>query len=297
MTRRSRDPLVAYTRAASTSASTVIRSYSGSVRTATRLLARRVRRPVDAIYALVRVADEIVDGAAAGAGLDPRGQRELLDALEAETERAMRTGYSANVVVHAFAVTARANDIGTELTRPFIAAMRRDLDPAPIREDELAVYIHGSTEVVGLMCLRVFLTDRPVTEAVRRRLESGARRLGAAAQKLDFLRDLAVDWTDLGRSYFPGLDPSRLTESQKLALLADIDNDLRAAAATIPDLPANCRRAIVAVHDLQSRIAAQIRATPAPRLLTDRMRVPASAKIGVLARAALPMGRRPPVQS
>lgn len=275
-----------YTRAAHDSAARIIRSYSTSFGLATRLLDAELRPRVEDVYALVRVADEIVDGAAAEAGLREAEQRELLDALEEETERAMRAGYSANVVVHSFAATARWAGFGAELTRPFFASMRRDLSPVAFTADELGEYVYGSAEVVGLMCLAVFLAGRAVPEPARRRLESGARRLGAAFQKLNFLRDLAVDYTELGRRYFPGIDPARLTERQKLALVLDIEDDLAAAAETIPDLPAGSRRAVAAAHALFTELCARLRATPAADLLARRVSVPAPAKLAILVRAA-----------
>ncbi|WP_349627328.1 squalene/phytoene synthase family protein [Leifsonia sp. C5G2] len=286
-----RAPLDAYVRASGVAARSVLQEYSGSVGTAIRLLSPRLRPPVAAVCALVRVADEIVDGAAGGAGLTTGDQRVLLDSLEEDTERALLTGYSTNVVVQAFAAAARPVGIGVELTRPFFASMRRDLDPAWLTSDELPGYIHGSTEVAGLMCLRIFLAGSPVPESDRRRLEAGARRLGAAGQKLDFLRDLPVDWAELGRNYLPGVDPDRMTESQKRALLADIAADLSAAAEVIPRLPVSCRRAIVAVHGLFEEIAARVAATPASELVVRRVSVPAAVKLRIAARAAL--GGRP----
>jgi phytoene/squalene synthetase len=289
--------LATYTGAAHAGAATIIHAYSTSFGMATRLLAPQLRPGVEDVYALVRVADEIVDGAAAEAGLGLDDQRDLLDALEADTERAMRTGYSANLVVHSFAVTARATGIGAELTRPFFASMRRDLSPVDFSADELRAYVYGSAEVIGLMCLKVFLADDPVPAEVQRRLEAGARRLGAAFQKINFLRDLAVDWAELGRSYFPGIDPDRLTERQKLALVVDIDADLVAAADAIPELPAGCRRAITAAHGLFAELADRIRRTPAHELVSRRVSVPATVKLGILARATVapshPLGSRP----
>ncbi|MET1043074.1 MAG: phytoene/squalene synthase family protein [Microbacteriaceae bacterium] len=275
-----------YTRAAHDSASRVIGAYSTSFGLATRLLARPVRPHVENIYALVRIADEIVDGSAEQAGLDVAAQRESLDALEGETERAIRLGYSANLVVHSFAQTARTAGIGSDLTAPFFASMRRDLSPVAFTEQELREYIYGSAEVVGLMCLRVFLAGETVSAAERQQLEHGARKLGAAFQKINFLRDLADDFDTLGRRYFPGIDPRALTEEQKLALVADIDQDLAAAHAVISQLPAGCRRAIIAAHALFSVLTAQVRATPASDLLRTRVSVPTSMKLGILLRSA-----------
>jgi phytoene/squalene synthetase len=282
--------LALYRRAAHASSARVIHEYSTSFGMATRLLAPSVRPQVEDIYALVRIADEIVDGAAEEAGVDLAGQRELLDALEAETERALVTGYSTNLVVHAFATTARQIGIGTDLTAPFFRSMRRDLSPVDFSADELAAYIYGSAEVIGLMCLRAFLADQQVDDACRARLEAGARRLGSAFQKINFLRDLAVDWAELGRNYFPGIDPGRLTERQKLDLVVDIDADLGAAAEAIPELPENCRRAIVAAYGLFGELSDRIRATPARSLAVTRVSVPTRTKLAILVRATAGWG-------
>ncbi|WP_431277510.1 phytoene/squalene synthase family protein [Leifsonia poae] len=283
--------LALYTRAAHTSSATIIHEYSTSFGMATRLLAPAVRPRVEDIYSLVRIADEIVDGAAAEAGLTLDDQRDLLDALEADTERAMRTGYSANVVVHSFASTARVVGIDRTLTAPFFASMRRDLSPVDFfSAEELSAYIYGSAEVVGLMCLKAFLVHESVSADERLRLEKGARRLGAAFQKINFLRDLAEDWSQLGRSYFPGIDPDRLTERQKLALVVDIECDLGAAADAIPELPDNCKRAILAAHGLFTELTDRIRSTPAQELLSTRISVPTRTKLAVLLRATAGWG-------
>ncbi|MFF1879384.1 phytoene/squalene synthase family protein [Leifsonia sp. NPDC058230] len=282
--------LALYTRAAHTSSATIIHEYSTSFGLATRLLAPAIRPQVEDVYALVRIADEIVDGAAGEAGLTLDDQRDLLDALEADTEQAMRTGYSANVVVHSFATTARSVGIDRTLTAPFFASMRRDLSPVDFSSDELSAYIYGSAEVIGLMCLRVFLAPAAVPDDRRLRLEAGARRLGAAFQKINFLRDVAEDWSRLGRSYFPGIDPARLTDRQKLALVVDIECDLGAAADAIPELPDNCRRAILAAHGLFAELTDRIRSTPARQLLAARVRVPARTKLTVLLRASAGWG-------
>ncbi|WP_236628687.1 phytoene/squalene synthase family protein [Cryobacterium roopkundense] len=169
-----------YNAAALASATTVIGAYSTSFGLAARLLEPMVRTQVRTIYALVRIADEIVDGAAAGAGIGIDGQRALLDDLEQQTERAIELGYSTNLVVHAFANTARAAGIDSRLTAPFFASMRRDLDDAPFTPEGVADYIYGSAEVIGLMCLRCFLqhSRRPPARYPRARTwsaQSGRR--------------------------------------------------------------------------------------------------------------------------
>jgi len=271
-----------YSRAAHISSAGIIREYSTSFGVATRLLGRQVRPHIENIYGLVRIADEVVDGAAAAAGLTIDAQRALLNALEAETERTLQTGYSTNLTVHSFAVTARAVGFGAEFTRPFFASMRRDLDPARFTAEEVRDYIYGSAEVIGLMCLRVFLFGVPCDSTQRGRLEGGARRLGAAFQKINFLRDLNADWNDLGRNYFPHIDPDHLTEAQKLELIADIESDLEEAAAVIPELPQTCRLAVSAAHGLFAALTQRVRVTPAADLLAARIRVPNAGKLAIV---------------
>lgn len=279
-----------YTDAAEAGSATVIARYSTSFGAAAKLLDAETRRRIRSVYALVRVADEIVDGAAAEAGLSPDELHEVLDGLEADTERAMRLGYSANLVVHAFARVARETGFGVELTRPFFASMRRDLDPAPFTSEEIGPYIHGSAEVVGLMCLAAFLVDEPADEARRARLERGAIHLGAAFQKINFLRDLAVDWRTLGRNYFPGVDPEAFTEEDKTAILDDIDRDLEIARSALPELPRRARSAVATAHGLFASLTARCRTTPASEIMATRIRVPDGEKLAIAVRSALGTG-------
>lgn len=277
--------LALYTNAAERSSSRVISVYSSSFGMASRLLHHRFRPDIRNIYGLVRIADEIVDGAAQEAGLDLAAQRLQLDALEVESLAAIGSGYSTNLIVHAFAVTARSHGIGPELVTPFFSSMRRDLSPVNFTPEELREYIYGSAEVVGLMCLKVFLRDNLISGAERTRLEDGAQRLGAAFQKINFLRDLSADWSALGRNYFPTLDPAHMTESQKANLIDDIEADLAVAASAIPELPRGCRSSIVAAHALFTGLVRQLRSTPAEELLSRRTRVSSSAKLGILVKA------------
>lgn len=277
-----------YDAAAHRSAARVISTYSTSFALASRLLGREVRQHVVDIYALVRVADEIVDGPAQQAGLDAAARRAALDALESEVERALTNGFSTNLVVHAFVRTARLTGFGATLTRPFFASMRRDLEPVDhLTPSEFDSYVHGSAEVIGLMCLHAFTAAERAPHELRSRLAPGARHLGAAFQKINFLRDLGEDYDERGRSYFPGVDPSRLTEAEKTRLLDDIDHDLRIAGTAIAHLPRTSRRAVAAAHALFSELARALRTTPAHRLRKVRVRVPDRRKAVIVAGSAL----------
>ena len=272
-----------YDRVAEETASIVIRRYSTSFGLASRLLEPSVRRHIENIYALVRIADEIVDGTA----LNTLAAGRALNELEAETHLAMDLGYSTNLVVHAYALTARDVGFNSELTEPFFESMRMDLtqnvhDPASFER-----YVYGSAEVVGLMCLRAFLQHEPLDEARDARLERGARALGAAFQKVNFLRDLAADFETLGRSYFPGVDITTFSEADKVRLLDDIDDDLRVSGEVIPELPKGSRRAVALAHGLFAELSKRLRATPASELVRSRVRVPNPIKARIALGAAL----------
>lgn len=271
-----------YDRVAEETASIVIRRYSTSFGLASRLLGPAVRQHVENIYALVRVADEIVDG---GAEIDTIQAARALNELEAETEAAMVIGFSSNLVVHAFALTARDVDFGSELTAPFFESMRMDLSQKQHDRASFDTYVYGSAEVVGLMCLRAFLHGEPVADP--QRFETGARALGAAFQKVNFLRDLAADFETLGRSYFPDVDVESFDEETKVRLLDDIDADLAVSAAVVPDLPRSSRRAVALAQSLFAELSSRLRATPASQLVRARVRVPNSVKARLALAAAV----------
>jgi phytoene synthase len=285
------EPYSLYDRVAMEASAVVIRRYSTSFGLASRLLSPGVRQHVENIYALVRLADEVVDGVAAEARLEADAIRFQLDTLESETNEAMRCGFSTNLVVHAFALTARETGFGEELTAPFFASMRADLSQTEHTPESFDAYVYGSAEVVGLMCLKAFLVGHAYSASDEARLVDGARHLGAAFQKINFLRDLAADFTALGRSYFPGVDVDSFTEVQKSAIIDDIQNDLDIACATLTLLPASSRRAVVLAQGLFAELTRRLRETPASVLVTTRIRVPNPVKMRIAAFAAA--GRLP----
>ncbi|WAB82269.1 phytoene/squalene synthase family protein [Microcella daejeonensis] len=272
-----------YDRVADEVAAVVIHRYSTSFGLASRLLGAGVRQHVENIYALVRVADEIVDGGVTDAGLDLAAAGRYLDEFEADTNQAMEHGYSTNIVVHAFARTAREVGFGRELTEPFFHSMRMDLTDTEHDRASFDEYVYGSAEVVGLMCLRAFVQELDMTEAQNDRMVHGARALGAAFQKVNFLRDLSADFESLGRSYFPGVRVDSFTEEEKHRLLDDIDADLRTSAAVIPDLPASSRRAVALAQGLFAELSVRLRRTPASELVRARVRVPDPVKLRIAA--------------
>lgn len=261
----------------------VLAGYSTSFGLGTRLLGGRARRDIEAVYALVRIADEVVDtyrGPDAGA---------LLDELEAQTARALVSGHSTNLVVHAFARTAARTGIGHGEVDPFFASMRTDLTVRVHDRESYERYVYGSAEVVGLMCLAVFLNaDRQAGEPVRRpaaELVTGARALGAAFQKINFLRDLGADTGDLGRSYFPGVQAGTLDQEQLDEILTEIGHDLAAARAALPGLPQRARLAVAATLGLYDRLLTVLALTPPDELLARRVRLAGPRKLAVVARS------------
>ena len=293
-----------FDRVADSAAALIIRSYSSSFWLASRLLPEGQRRDIHHIYALVRVADEIVDAPRADQQTDDR--RRLLDDLAADTDNALRCGASANPVVHAFAGTARRTGIDATLVDPFFASMRTDLDQYIHDEGSLADYIHGSAEVIGLMCLRAFLADSDADDAPALGAESpyrrsdsryqelapAAARLGAGFQKVNFLRDLGADHGELGRAYLPGLDPLAPDALAWHRWLDEVDQDLAAGARAIPELPERARVAVCTAHDLFAELSARLRDTPVEVAATRRVRVSGPAKLRIVA-AAIARGGAP----
>lgn len=278
-----------FSRAADTASTEVIRSYSTSFGLATRLLGERHRQHVRNIYAMVRIADEIVDGVAAQAGLDTAAQSEALASYIAETHRSMRVGYSTDLVLHAFARTARECGIGEDLTHPFFDSMGADIanaaDFTAFDADAHERYVYGSAEVVGLMCLRVFLRDETRTEKEHEILTHGARQLGAAFQNVNFLRDLADDTDRLQRGYLGG--SGRLTDADRDLWVRRIADQLDDARRSIPLLPKDARAAVRSALALFQALNRRVAKTPAADLYRRRVRVPDPVKALLAARAVV----------
>lgn len=275
-----------YTFAAERSASAVIDAYSTSFGMAVSLLAEKYRQHVANIYALVRVADEVVDGSAAeakqnGGSVDPSV---AIDELEKEVYRALKAKYSTNLVVHAFARTANEAGIGRDLIKPFFDSMRMDLWKTNYDQKAFELYIYGSAEVIGLMCLKVFLIGEKYTQQEVTIMNDGACALGAAFQKVNFLRDLAADNKGLGRSYFPGLDPKKLTDAKRDELVADIRADLKVAAKSIRLLPKGAQKAVGTAQLLFQVLNDMIAITPAEKLMQTRISVPDWYKVIMIVR-------------
>ncbi|MGP0224457.1 phytoene/squalene synthase family protein [Paenarthrobacter sp. NCHU4564] len=280
-----------FTRTAERAANQVIAAYSTSFGLACRLLGPRHRQHVRNIYALVRVADELVDGVTAEAGLSHEQQSEALDHFIDETHRALAIGYSSDLIIHAFAQTARAAGIDQSLTTPFFDSMRTDLGGrtastgAPLRFDAAAHqgYVYGSAEVVGLMCLRVFIRGQNIDDGDAAALQYGASRLGAAFQNINFLRDLSDDTVRLGRNYLGTAD--HLEDEDRMEWVTTIRSQLADARAVIPLLPHDARAAVRSALELFAALTRRIEHSSVDELYQARVRVPDVFKAGLAARA------------
>ena len=282
-----------YSKAAQKSAREVIYSYSTSFGLATRLIEPEVRKHIESIYAMVRVADEIVDGSASEASTsspDLKPAKEIAD-FETECYKAMDLGYSTNLVLHAFGTTAREVGIKKDIVKPFFDSMKMDLSETVHDEESFKTYVYGSAEVVGLMCLRAFIHDKTYSEDEQQVLNEGALALGSAFQKVNFLRDLSADFTKLGRSYFPGVNVENFDEETKHKLVKDIDSELDKARNAIPLLPKSAARAVKAACELFASLNKKISNTDASELIRTRISVSNGKKFVILANSYLGAGR------
>lgn len=287
-----------YDRVAAHLSSRLIRAYSTSFTLSTRLLGPRIRQDIHNLYGIVRMADEVVDGAAAGHGLSPERVRDVLNDYERRVREGCTTGFSTDPIIHAFADTARSCDIKNSHLSAFFQSMRTDI-PAPPYSSAPAsspscvlhtpqtttvydvtardTYIYGSAEVIGLMCLSIFLRDETPSPADRHTMERGARHLGAAFQKINFLRDYASDRDGLNRDYVT--QGQSLNEESKDSFLTEIYRDLSIAHQAIPLLPASSRLGVRAAYALFLRLAHALDHRSAQEVTSSRIRVGNATKI------------------
>jgi len=264
-----------YTAAAFLSSRAAMEQFSTSFSLASRLFGTELRSHVCNIYGLVRIADEIVD---TYGGPD---QLSLLNDLEAETYWAIERGYSSNLVVHAFAITAARYGIDQTLIAPFFESMRIDANHS-YKIDQYQTYIYGSAEVVGLMCLKIFVESDDYAPLV-----DGARSLGSAFQKVNFLRDLHEDWQQLQRYYFPVGSYEQFNDAIKQQIVADIKQDFIAAEDAIIALPSSSRRAVKIAYSYYRELLTILERTPAETLKQQRIRLPNRRKLTLLVAARL----------
>ena len=252
--------------------------YSTSFGLSSKLFAPSIRPDIYSIYGLVRIADEIVDTYRKNDSL------ELLDELEADCYRSLKTGYSANPVVHAFSLTARRYGIDPALVTAFFASMRMDITAFKNTQANYETYIYGSAEAVGLMCLYVFVDGDTKRYA---ELADGARALGAAYQKINFLRDLASDNKDLNRWYFPGSTFDSFDDNAKNVVVADIETDITKARTALQELPRSSNKAVSLSLEYYQRLLEKLKRTPTNELRTKRLRISNATKLLLYAKVRL----------
>ena len=249
------------------------RSYSTSFSLGIRSLHKRFHDPIYAIYGFVRFADEIVDT------FHDHDKVDLMARFRADTYKAITDGISLNPILHSFQRVVNTYGIEEELYDTFLRSMEMDLTDHAHDRESYELYILGSAEVVGLMCLRVFCEG---DDALYQRLKPSAMRLGAAFQKVNFLRDLKDDHVNLGRTYFPGVDVRNMSAEDKRRIEGEIDDDFRAALEGIRQLPQGARFGVYMAYIYYMNLFRKIQALPTERILQERVRVRNRRKIALL---------------
>jgi len=267
-----------YTRVSRDSSKLLTKQYSTSFSSATRLFSKSVQPHIYAIYGLVRIADEVVD-TYRGKDVDV-----VIADLEAEVYTALKRGYSTNPIIHSFVITANAYGITKKLIHPFFVSMTMDLSPQTYTQKKYETYIYGSAEVVGLMCLKVFC-EGDETKYVA--LEKGASALGAAYQKVNFLRDMAADYVELNRVYFPGVSFESFSEKDKASIVKDIEKDFKTAHKAIDRLPQSSQAAVSMSVVYYEALLKKLKRTPAAVLIKKRVRINNIVKTALLTKATI----------
>lgn len=249
------------------------KAYSTSFSLGIRLLSAELRAPIHAIYGFVRFADEIVDT------FHDFDKTTLLERFKADTYRAIEERISLNPILNSFQWAFHAHGMDIAHVDKFLESMERDLDQTMYDRAGYDDYIVGSAEVVGLMCLSVFVQgDRKQYEA----LLPHARSLGAAFQKINFLRDLQADWAGLGRTYFPGLDLKDFDLAAKRNIEAEIEADFAHAHEGIVQLPRGARLGVYVAYIYYTRLFRKIKGLSHTRILEARIRIPNRQKAWLL---------------
>jgi phytoene synthase len=256
----------------------ITEKYSTSFSLGIKAFEKRLRYPVYAIYGFVRYADEIVDT------FYGHDQRQLINDFREETFKAIERGISTNPVLQSFQQVVNQYGIERELIDAFLTSMKMDLDKTQYDDGGYKVYIYGSAEVVGLMCLRVFCANDGM---LYNQLISKARSLGSAFQKINFLRDIKADYEDRGRTYFPGVDFTNFTAHDKSVIETDIKKDFDDALAGIKQLPKAARLGVYVAYVYYLQLFKKIRRTPAGVIMQKRIRISDSRKLSLYLKARL----------
>jgi phytoene/squalene synthetase len=267
-----------FNKASSACSKSVTTHYSSSFSSAINLLHAELRAPIYHIYGFVRLADEIVDT------FHHQDKTLLLQEFKQHTTDALERRISLNPILNSFQQTVHQYKIDYELIDAFFRSMESDLSKNEYDRQQYEEYIYGSAEVVGLMCLCVFCgTDRNLFE----NLKTAARALGAAFQKVNFLRDMRSDFKDLSRMYFPGCNFFNFTTSEKQKIEREIENDFEASLKGILQLPVKARFGVYVAYKYYYSLFKRIKSTAPQNILHRRIRVPDYYKAYIILRAGV----------
>lgn len=255
----------------------VTTSYSTSFSMATKMLSETIRQDIYNIYGFVRFADEIVDT------FHEFDKERLFKKFSEDLEDALEMKISLNPILNSFQDTYHKFKIEKHMVDAFMKSMKQDLHKQDyLNEQEYKDYIYGSADVVGLMCLKVFVNgDQTKYDA----LKDSAMSLGSAFQKVNFLRDLKADFEDLSRTYFPNTDLNHLDENSKQIIISDIEEDFRKGLIGIKQLPLEARFGVFMAYRYYNKLLEKLKKTPALEIKSARIRVANYKKIELLTRS------------
>ncbi len=255
----------------------VTNTYSTSFSMACKMLSKNIRQDIYNIYGFVRFADEIVDS------FHDYDRSMLFEEFNNDLERALKNKIHINPILNSFQITYHKYNINKELVTAFMDSMRKDLTVTKYNtQKEYENYIYGSADVVGLMCLKVFVKG---DEKKYKTLKNYAMRLGSAFQKVNFLRDYKLDIEILKRSYFPNIQLNNLNESTKKEIITDIEMDFKNALTGIKLLPIEAKFGVFMAYRYYNQLLKKLKNTPAPEIKNSRIRVPNLKKIELLTRS------------
>jgi len=255
----------------------VTKNYSTSFSLAVHMLAPSIREAIYSIYGFVRFADEIVDS------FHDYDKGQLINDFEKEYYKAIEIGISLNPILNSFQHTVKQYNITDDLIQAFLKSMKLDLIKSDYNtQTEYEDYIYGSADVVGLMCLKVFVLGK---EKKYEQLKSEAMRLGSAFQKVNFLRDLKDDNLVLNRNYFPGINLNSFDENAKNTIIAEIEEDFRIAYQGIVKLPIEAKFGVYTAFVYYKKLLKKLKNTPYHQIGNSRIRVSNYTKAGLLAQS------------
>jgi 15-cis-phytoene synthase len=251
----------------------VTKAYSTSFSLGIYFLDKKFHNPIYGIYGFVRLADEIVDS------FHDYNKVYLMQKFRNDTLHAVKQKISLNPILNEFQRAVHTYKIEWELIDTFLKSMEMDLNQKEHNENSYNQYILGSAEVVGLMCLRVFVQGN---SELYEKLKPYAMKLGAAFQKVNFLRDLKADYSILGRTYFPGVDFNKFSQIEKGRIQNEIEKDFEEALIGIKMLPIGSRKGVYLAYFYYKKLFLRIKETPAEKIMNARIRIPDINKIGLM---------------